>query len=135
MTFDPAEACIYIVLVGETLPVTQKTGSSKNPLDIKKLQALPYWGGDGRNHILLNLARRDLSADSGNLFDGIDTGRAIIVQSTFLRDNFREGFDMIVPPILGPPGGDIWPECAHMLPARRKYLLSFQGEAYKISLF
>ncbi|XP_058801792.1 exostosin-3 isoform X2 [Phymastichus coffea] len=128
LTFDPAEACIYIVLVGETLPVSQKTRNLKSPLDIKKLQALPYWGGDGRNHILLNLARRDLSADSCNLFDGIDTGRAIVVQSTFLRDHFREGFDMIVPPILGPPGGDIWPECAYMLPARRKYLLSFQGE-------
>lgn len=98
------------------------------PLDIKKLHALPYWGGDGRNHILLNLARRDLSADSGNIFSNIDTGRAMIVQSTFHRNQFRNGFDLIVPPILGPPGGDVWQECAQMLPARRKYLLSFQGE-------
>ncbi|OXU17778.1 hypothetical protein TSAR_011354 [Trichomalopsis sarcophagae] len=128
LTFDPAEACIYIVLVGEALSVSQTPATSGSPLDIKKLQSLPYWGGDGRNHILLNLARRDLSADSGSLFDGVDTGRAIIVQSTFYRERFREGFDLIVPPILGPPGGDVWPECAHMLPARRKFLLSFQGE-------
>lgn len=52
----------------------------------------------------------------------------MMVQSTFKRNQFREGFDLIVPPILGPPGGDVWQECGQMLPARRKYLLSFQGE-------
>lgn len=31
-------------------------------------------------------------------------------------------------PVLGPPGGDVWQECPNMLPSRRKYLLSFQGE-------
>lgn len=30
--------------------------------------------------------------------------------------------------ILGSPGGDVWQECVAQLPARRKYLLSFQGE-------
>lgn len=50
------------------------------------------------------------------------------MQSTFSYDVFRPGFDLIISPVLGPPGGDIWQECAHMLPARRKYLLSFQGE-------
>ncbi|XP_018353839.1 PREDICTED: tripeptidyl-peptidase 2 isoform X2 [Trachymyrmex septentrionalis] len=126
---NPAEACVYIVLIGEALSLHQKSDQRHNKaLDIKKLQALPYWGGDGRNHILLNLARRDLSADSGNIFSNLDTGRAIVVQSTFYRNQFRNDFDLIVPPILGPPGGDVWQECAQMLPARRKYLLSFQGE-------
>ena len=129
LTRNPAEACIYIVLIGEALSFHQKSDQRHNKaLDIKKLQALPYWGGDGRNHILLNLARRDLSADSGNIFSNLDTGRAIVVQSTFYRNQFRDDFDLIVPPILGPPGGDVWQECAQMLPARRKYLLSFQGE-------
>lgn len=58
----------------------------------------------------------------------MDTGRAVLVQSTFTHDKFRPGFDLVVPPVLGPPGGDVWQECAPMLPARRKYLLSFQGE-------
>ncbi|KAJ8683504.1 hypothetical protein QAD02_019296 [Eretmocerus hayati] len=128
LTLDPAAACIYIVLVGEALALSDDTKNLSVPLDIRKLQALPYWGGDGRNHVLLNLARRDLSVGAGNLFEKIDTGRAIIVQSTFLRENFRDDFDLIVPPILGPPGGDVWTECAHMLPARRRYLFSFQGE-------
>lgn len=55
-------------------------------------------------------------------------GRAILVQSTFTYSLFRPGFDLIVSPVLGPPGGDVWQECVSMLPARRKYLLSFQGE-------
>lgn len=120
---------MYILLIGEALSMPHsKSSAASRPLDIAKLHALPYWGGDGRNHILLNLARRDLSVESGNMFHDLDTGRAILVQSTYRRDQFREGFDLIVPPILGPPGGDIWQDCAPMVPARRKYLLSFQGE-------
>lgn len=122
-------------MVGEALP-TELTRNQENeigPLDVKKLHLLPYWGGDGRNHILLNLARRDLSVSSGNVFDGVDTGRAILVQSTFYRHQFRPSFDLMVPPILGPPGGDIWQDCPLMLPARRKYLLSFQGEVKQSS--
>ncbi|KAK0080493.1 hypothetical protein PV325_013877 [Microctonus aethiopoides] len=130
LTNNPAEACIYLVLVGEILSSTQpvKKLNYEKMLNVKKLLSLPYWGGDGRNHVLLNLARRDLSVNSENLFNDIDTGRAIIVQSTFKRNQYRDGFDLIVPPILGPPGGDIWQECAQMVPARRRYLLSFQGE-------
>ena len=107
--------------------MNRRAYNSMGAIIIRKLRSLPYWGGDGRNHILLNLARRDLSADPGKLLEGADTGRAIIVQSTFFRGTFRSGFDLIVPPILGPPGGDVWPECAHITPARRKFLLSFQG--------
>lgn len=51
-----------------------------------------------------------------------------MVQSTFSYSLYRPGFDLIVSPVLGPPGGDVWQECAPMLPARRKYLLTFQGE-------
>ena len=79
----------------------------------------------GRNHILLYLSRSNLAATP--LFPEL-TGRAIIAQSSFLKQYLRPGFDIIVPPVLGPPGGDVWAECAPQLPARRKYLLSFQGK-------
>ncbi|CAH1954198.1 unnamed protein product [Acanthoscelides obtectus] len=134
LTNDPKEACIYLVLVGEALKdtddVSENVGNHLNlpALDADALKHLPYWGGDGKNHVLLNLARRDLSATSGDIFSTIDTGRAILVQSTFTQDQFRDNFDLIVSPVLGPPGGDVWQECASMLPARRKYLLTFQGE-------
>nr|CAI5841196.1 unnamed protein product [Callosobruchus analis] len=134
LTNDPKEACIYLVLVGEALKdtddVSENVGNHLNlpALDADALKHLPYWGGDGKNHVLLNLARRDLSATSGDIFSTIDTGRALLVQSTFTQEQFRENFDLIVSPVLGPPGGDVWQECATMLPARRNYLLSFQGE-------
>lgn len=134
LTGNPKEACVFLVLVGEALKdtddVSENVGNHLNlpPLDSKALKRLPFWGGDGRNHVLLNLPRRDLSASAGDVFTSIDTGRAILVQSTFSHMLFRPGFDLIVSPVLGPPGGDVWQECSRMLPARRNYLLSFQGE-------
>ncbi|EDW71425.1 exostosin-3 [Drosophila virilis] len=146
---DPKLACIYLVLVGEALleqdllrnnryaaqEVVQQPQQStaaneapNSPIDMQKLYQLPYWGGDGRNHVLLNLARRDLNSARTNPLLQQNTMRAIIVQSSFERDQFRPGYDLIVPPILGPPGGDVWQECASMVPARRKFLLTFQGE-------
>ncbi|SPP72695.1 blast:Exostosin-3 [Drosophila guanche] len=129
---DPTEACIFLVILGEALLVKQQPTASSHthdcPIDTQKLYNLPYWGGDGRNHVLLNLARRDLSSRRTNALLQQNTMRAIVVQSAFEMNQFRPGYDLIVPPILGPPGGDVWQECASMVPARRKYLISFQGE-------
>lgn len=83
LTNNPKEACVYVVLVGEALKdmddVSDNVGNFMNlpPLDSRALKRLPYWGGDGRNHILLNLARRDLSASSGDVFSSIDTGTCL----------------------------------------------------------
>lgn len=141
ITKEAKIACIFLVLVGEALPELETLRNNRyaNTIDIKAspqneilnmtaLQRLKYWGGDGRNHVLLNLARRDLSTGSRNVFANLNTGRAMLVQSTFNEMQYRHGFDVIVPPILGSPGGDVWQECPPMIPARRKYLLSFQGE-------
>ncbi|KAH8300076.1 hypothetical protein KR044_009525, partial [Drosophila immigrans] len=147
---DPKQACIYLVLVGEGLleqdllrnnryaaqeaeqqqqqRSTPANHATNSPIDAQKLYQLPHWGGDGRNHVLLNLARRDLNSARTNPLLQLNTMRAIIVQSSFESEQFRPGYDLIVPPILGPPGGDVWQECASMVPARRKYLLTFQGE-------
>lgn len=78
----------------------------------------------GRNHIILHFSRGNISPD---ILSPKLTDRAMIAQSSFTRALFRPGFDIIVPPVLGPPGGDVWTECASQLPARRKYLMSFQG--------
>lgn len=144
-THDPKSACIFLVLVGESLYDENTNGPAVSGSNSRyggttglknvsstvsqlKLGSLPYWGGDGRNHVLLNLARRDLSPTADKVFGGINTGRAIIVQSSFDARLFRPGFDLLVPPILGAPGGDVWQECGPMVPARRTYLLTFQGE-------
>lgn len=83
LTSNPKEACIYVVLVGEVLKdeddIDDNEGMNQDlpPLDSKALKRLPYWGGDGRNHVLLNLARRDLTAKSGDIFSSVDTGKKL----------------------------------------------------------
>ncbi|XP_055839540.1 exostosin-3 [Episyrphus balteatus] len=139
---DPKIACIYLVLVGEAMLENDVIKSNryptkdsaelnaitnKYPLDMAKLYKLPFWGGDGKNHVLLNLARRDLNSFGTNINEQ-NTMKAIIVQSSFDRLRFRRSYDLVVPPVIGPPGGDVWQECAVMVPARRLYLLTFQGE-------
>lgn len=131
ITRNPNEACIYLVIVGEAFPFEKTPAPTidtyKLLLNETAIKSLPYWGGDGRNHVLLNMARRELAVGSGDAFRGASVGRAMIAQSTFTHDQFRPGFDIITPPALGPPGGDVWADCAPIAPARRKYLLSFQG--------
>ncbi|XP_013195012.2 exostosin-3 [Amyelois transitella] len=131
LTQDPNEACIYLVLIGEAFSYEKNTVSTtesyKMYINETAIKTLPYWGGDGRNHVLLNLARRSLWVGSGDALVGASTGRAMVAQSTFPLTRFRPGFDLVTPPALGPPGGDVWVDCAPMAPARRKYLLSFQG--------
>ncbi|EEB17816.1 conserved hypothetical protein [Pediculus humanus corporis] len=132
---NPTIACAYLVLLGESKEnhTTQTLSDYLKSICFSFTEwiflkdGLKYWGGDGRNHILLHLSRRDLSTTQDR-FSGVNTGRAIIVQSTFERLRFRQGFDLVIPPILGPPGGDMWQDCSNMLPARRKYLMSFQGQ-------
>ncbi|XP_049801085.1 exostosin-3-like isoform X4 [Schistocerca nitens] len=135
-TTQPAEACVFVVLVGETSAVAA-TNVTERPISTEALHRLPFWGADGRNHVLLYLSRstgrRHFAAGSHDAFRGVDTGRAIIVQSTFLRSRFRQSFDVIAPPVLGPPGGPVWQDCPQMAPARRKFLISFQGELSKPS--
>ncbi|KAL3281906.1 hypothetical protein HHI36_005111 [Cryptolaemus montrouzieri] len=137
LTNDPKEACIYLVLIGEALRNMEDVNSNLTnqfpSINSTALRKLKYWGGDGRNHVLLNLSRRDLTVKTGDIFQTLDTGRAIIVQSTFTYESYRPGFDLIVTPVLGPPGGDVWQECSSMIPARRKYLLSFQGEMKSVN--
>lgn len=137
-TKDPTIACVFFVLVGEALEnekVLQSTHvetlliKPSKVINTTALHSLKYWYGDGRNHVLLNLAKNNLDVNAKNIFSSINTGRAILVQSTFYETQYRRNFDIIVPPILGPLNGDVWQQCPPMSPARRKYLMSFQGEA------
>lgn len=120
ITEIPEEACLFVILIGEII-------GHSNDTDIleSNLFNLPYWNGDGRNHVLLNLGRSLLSK---NIFKNINTGRALIVQSHFEAFSLRFEFDILVPPLLGLPGGDLWHDLPSIVPAVRKFLLSFQGE-------
>ena len=122
LTTNAKEACLYVVIVGQMNPI-DPTNVEQFHFNLKVLHELPYWGGDGRNHILLNLVR--------NLKYAIEqktVAKAILVQSMYHAADFRPDFDLIVNPVLGLPGGDVWHECESLIPARRLYFLSFQGE-------
>ena len=120
LTFDPHIACVFVVLLGDLQDAAYNATYVEH-----KLRHLPHWKGDGRNHILLNLAR---TFQSRNLFDSVDTGRAVIVQSTFTELEYRSGFDLLIPPAIGVAKGDVWEGLPPQVPAKRKYLLSFLGE-------
>ena len=118
VTYDLSIACLYIVLVNDDI-ITNSSSLKKH------LHQLPYWKNDGANHLLVNLARNQTSVDMSEF---IHTGRASIAQSTFTEFSFRPGFDIVLPPALGNSHGDVWDQLPMIVPARRKYLLTFFGE-------
>ncbi|KAF2347058.1 Exostosin-like [Trinorchestia longiramus] len=120
ITQKPDEACVFVAIVGE---MATNGGSVDKQLLESNLHSLPYWNGDGRNHVLLNLAR-SLYAD--DVLRGVNSGRAMVVQSHVRRDHHRPGFDVVASPLLGLPGGDLWRGLPPLVPAKRHYLLSFQ---------
>ncbi|KAK3865691.1 hypothetical protein Pcinc_028719 [Petrolisthes cinctipes] len=122
VTPDPSRACVFVALLGEGAG----GAAEGDRADVEStLHSLSHWNGDGRNHLLLNLGR---TFYSHNIFEGLDTGRAMIVQSHFNSHSFRPGFDLVAPPLLGLPGGDLWKDLPPIVPAKRKYLMSYQGE-------
>lgn len=124
-TSKPEKACLYIVIAGSAEPIQHR--KSKDDLEMD-LHSLPYWGGNGKNHLLLHL-KSDRRHSTSTLSFNINTGFALIAQSTFPQDSlYRHGFDIVVPPSNGPLKGDVWDIAALQLPARRKYLVSFQAE-------
>lgn len=119
-------ACVYVVLLGESV-----SNLNTDSLE-KKLQSLSHWNGDGRNHVLLNLARTSSNFD---LFGDVNIGRAIAVQSSFIESIYRCNFDIITPPSLGNSDGPVWAELPPLNPIRRQYVLSFDGQFSDISNF
>lgn len=83
---NPLEACIFIYV----------NSVKENQLQ-EKLVKLPHWGGDGRNHIIFNVASS--AEDTFIVGDQNSYGRAMIAQTVFHR--YRPGFDLLIPPLLG----------------------------------
>ena len=114
VTISPTDACVYIYVNSVPLDKLQET-----------LIKLPYWAGDGRNHIILNFASSTketpvvLSAAARNGQVSV-FGRSMIVQTVF--NFYRSHFDLLVPPLFGPPGSDVWEGLPSLTPARRRYL-------------
>ncbi|XP_065294539.2 exostosin-3 [Dermacentor albipictus] len=111
-TFDPSAACVHVVILGGHLPSWSAASY---------LRQLTHWNGSGRNHIVINLG-------STTVLNEKHVQRAIVVQSSAGSVTFRRKFDItITPPPLGKELANPWESAPVILPARRRYLLSFQG--------
>jgi hypothetical protein len=119
VTYDAHIACVFVVILGDTIGVR----TSPEYLE-QKLRNLPFWHGDGRNHVILNLSNR---YDGTDIFEHVNTGRALVAQSVFSNSRYRGKFDLVVPPLLGIAHGTVWEELPLLLPIKRKYLLTFSG--------
>ncbi|XP_022091151.1 exostosin-like 3 [Acanthaster planci] len=119
-TSDQNTACVFLVLVegssGNGLSPTKSVGAS--------FSKLPSWKGTGQNHVLLNLAR---NVSSHNVLQTVSSSHAIVAQSNFEVSQFRPGFDIVTPMLLGTDATFDWHGTPRLTPAKRKYLLSFQG--------
>lgn len=123
-TSEPEKACLYVVIVGSMEGIEHQKSNIEFESD---LHSLPYWGGNGRNHLILHLTRGNKYLSSFSSLK-INTGIALIVQSTFPEGvTYRHGFDLVVPPSNGPTKGEVWNLATLQLPARRRHLLSFQA--------
>ena len=122
---DASKACLFIVVAG----TVQESDAVKIE---RQLHSLPYWGKNGQNHVILQINMAD-SLSSNPPTDisslNISCGLASLGQSSFHgRRSYRQGFDLILPPIQRMLATEnIWEIAALQLPASRKYLLSFQG--------
>lgn len=124
VTDNPNIACLYLVLVGELQESSSFTLPSPSELE-KQLKALPYWRSDGHNHVLVHLTRKSMTQ---NFLYNVSTGRAAVAQSTFLEQQYREGFDLVVSPLVHALSEPNFLEVPPQVPVKRKYLFTFQGE-------
>ena len=124
VTDNPSIACLYIVLVGELQDFTSSSSQSPTNLE-KQLHALPYWRTDGHNHLLVHLSKKSMTQ---NFLYNVSTGRAGVAQSTFLERQYREGFDLVLSPLVHALSEPNFLEVPPQVPVKRKYLFSFQGE-------
>lgn len=120
-TSDPSKACIFLILLWDS------TEDDFDEDDLEgRLHSLEYWRGDGRNHLVVSVSKDRVSR---NILGNVNTGRAMLAQSFYTSQQFRNGFDIVLPPIFPVlrtawKGGKFGPSYT---PARRKYIISFQG--------
>lgn len=124
VTDNPSVACLYLVLVGELQESSSSALPPPSELE-KQLKALPYWRSDGHNHVLVHLTRKSMTQ---NFLYNVTTGRAAVAQSTFLEQQYREGFDLVVSPLVHALSQPNFLEIPPQVPVKRKYLFTFQGE-------
>lgn len=101
ITQDPDQACIYLVLHDD--------GNLK-------YDSLPYWHGDGHNHVIVNTKLEKLDLPSN---------RAILAQVEFFDANINSEFSVTLPKLNSHPVK--YNQLPLLLPVRKEYLISHYG--------
>ncbi len=83
LTDNPDEACLFVV---RGLCAFGSHCDWSEVFATDRLRALPYWNGNGRNHVIF-----DSSDDATSKFV---TDDAILVRTAFVDHTFRRGFDI-----------------------------------------
>lgn len=89
-TADPSKACIFVpsidILTLHNLPLEETS---------KLLHSLPFWNGEGENHLLFNFIPG--TAPEFHRLLQFNTGHAMIAGGGFDSWTFRPGFDIAIP--------------------------------------
>ena len=119
-TSDPVAACVFVAIL------ENRVGTGEDsPRDLQtKIHSLAYWGGEGANHVLIELST---SRDAASSLEAVSTGRAIVSRSVISPDKpFRHGFDILLPPLA--TSEITWRDLPPLLPVSRENLIYFHGE-------
>ena len=134
LTPDPRRACLFLLLLGD-----RRQGSVAGATLGDDLRALPHWGEEGSNHVLMSVFGVGEGSGGGSgergeggadCCEGEDTGKALLVQPTFWP-SFRPFYDVIAPPGNESDVDDEaqwWVGSPPIHPARRRYLLTFWAQ-------
>ena len=116
-TSEPGEACLFVVVM------ENRDGDVARDVQ-SVIHSLPHWGGEGANHLLIELST---TRDTASLLDGVSTGRAIVSRSIISPSKpFRSRFDILLPPL--PTAEVSRRDLPSLLPVSRDNLLYFHGE-------
>ncbi|KAJ6224228.1 hypothetical protein RDWZM_002773 [Blomia tropicalis] len=118
VTKNPKIACIYMVIIDDHFPYLNDHNRFKH-----YLYSLPYWGGDGRNHVIVNLNKLNLR------HVGIEPMKAMLFQTNFIVFDFRVTYDLIIPNVnqIYYLSKNLDQFAPRLSPARRKYFISYLG--------
>lgn len=125
-TSDPETACLFVAAL-----------DFKSDSRIEDV--LPYWKGDGRNHLLVDVSSFISYEKESKKSQHMKTGRAMIASATVFTNQengltFRKRFDISLPGFSSrTPSPELWSELAPLMPVRRQYLYSYEGSSFKLS--